>query len=188
MSLPYSDDWVAGGPDGSVIVTSLAGSVKYDANGNQKWVSPIGGRGAAIDNAGNIYLANDHNAKLSSAGSLLWTASDGSSKVRMDAQGKPVFMRSYYVGVGPDTRAYVNIMEVDGFDAGTGTWIWGFKHVSGTNAAGNALVDFYVRPGYIAFSNGETDSALYSGSWLASVCDAAANPPALARACVFTPV
>ncbi len=61
----------------NVIVTGSALTVKYDTNGNQLWTAPYAGTALASDTNGKIVLTgcgtNFNTAKLSPAGSNLWT-------------------------------------------------------------------------------------------------------------------
>ena len=48
---------------GYVYVTGLSGTIKYDANGAEKWISPWGGQKTAIDHFGNVYVAGREQLK-----------------------------------------------------------------------------------------------------------------------------
>ncbi len=77
--------------DGNVYVTGSNSTVKYDALGAKMWADPVGGTSLALDNSGNLYVAQTQKGtvKYGPDGDLLWSRADGGRSLALDPLGQP---------------------------------------------------------------------------------------------------
>lgn len=193
---------IAVSPDGHVAVARWDNTIFLDANGNLLWERTPGGTGVAVGPDNSVYVGRQSGwdvlgngvgylVKFAPDGTVLWNKPEAAPFLAMS--GASLIAANVFVAAPlpiypiPGVKAFV----VNSFDAGTGVWQWGFKHITGTSTGllGAGSGNVYVRPGYIALTAYSMDTPLYQG-WLLNACDATPlmSTPVDARACVFTPV
>jgi len=130
-------------PSNNVFVTGSAITVKYNANGNQMWTAPYAGAAVATDTNGNIcvvgYSTDFGTAKLSPAGSNLWTASAPSAtgpalsqKLAIDGSGN-IYVAGSTTGFCETNSCYVGLQLVK-YD-GNGNQLWTVEQGLGDGVA-----------------------------------------------------